>query len=207
MTADVFIWTTGGRRISLVNPTVEDVAPELIAGPLSRLCRWTGHVGCDLYSVAQHCVVVSHLLTPEHALAGLLHDAAEPFTGDLNSPMKAIMRSVRFCGKCGSDRQPCGSAFDVIGANFDALISERYRVDLSHPDIHIADAVAAIFEARILVGVPDEELAAFFGDLMPVAELLAMTLPASVGSMLAPLAPRDAERCWLQRLDELGGTR
>ena len=191
---DVFIWTTGGRRISLVNPTVEDVAPELIAGPLSRLCRWTGHVGCDLYSVAQHCVVVSHLLTPEHALAGLLHDGSESYTGDSNSPMKALMR------RAGD------GAFFHVADRFDALISERYGVDLSHPDIHIADAVAAIFEARILVGVPDDELAAHFGDLMPVAELLAMTLPASVGSMLSPLAPRDAERCWLQRLDELGGT-
>lgn len=191
---DVFIWTTGGRRISLVSPTVEDVAPELIAGPLSRLCRWTGHVP-EHYSVAQHCVVVSHLLTPEHALAGLLHDASEAFVSDVNSPMKALMR------RAGD------VMLDAVADRFDARICERYGVEsLSHHDVHVADAVAAIFEARLLVGVPEDEVAACFGDLMPVAELLAMTLPASVGSMLAPLAPRDAEAAWLQRLAELKGT-
>lgn len=190
-----FIWTRNGRRISLVSPTADDVAPELIAGALSRLCRWTGHVAVDHYSVAQHCVVVSHLASV-HALAGLLHDAAEAFTGDMNSPMKSMLRRA---GEV---------AFFAAAYRFDAVIGERYGVQLTPPhyDVQVADAVAAILEARVLVGVPDDELAAYFGDLMPVAELLAATLPASVGSMLAPLAPRDAERAFLERLEELGGT-
>jgi hypothetical protein len=69
--------------------TVEDIAHNL-----SHICRYTGAVE-QFYSVAQHSVIVSHCVPPEHALSGLMHDASEAFMSDLNSPLKALMKPYK----------------------------------------------------------------------------------------------------------------
>lgn len=62
-----------------------------IAKSLSKLCRFTGHTK-QFYSVAQHSVIVSQLVWPDCALAGLLHDAAEMVMQDLSSPLKGVIK-------------------------------------------------------------------------------------------------------------------
>lgn len=197
---DIFIWTSGGRRISLVNPTVEDVAPRVVAPVLARINRWNGHLMCDHFSVAQHLVICSYLVPEPFAKPALGHDIHEIGPGDISSPMKQLARLE------------CPAAFvwlDAVAARFDAPIEQVYGITLRPMSslVKAADGACAVLEALVHVGAPESEVRAHFGDaLFETASRLAAALPASVDSMLAPLAPRDAERCWLQRLEELGGT-
>ena len=60
--------------------TVDD-----IAHGLSQTCRFTGQTS-EFYSVAQHSVIVSHLVEPPHQLGALFHDASEAMMGDIIRP-------------------------------------------------------------------------------------------------------------------------
>ena len=58
-----------------------------IAHALSHLCRYGGH--CDpFYSVAQHSIATSYLVSPENRLSALLHDSTEAYMVDLPRPIK-----------------------------------------------------------------------------------------------------------------------
>jgi hypothetical protein len=81
-------FTYGGRAIDVLRPCVGDVDPRDIAHALARICRFGGHVPGLAYSVAQHSVYVSLVCGAEHALVGLLHDAAEAYVGDVVRPLK-----------------------------------------------------------------------------------------------------------------------
>lgn len=77
-----------GRVVDLAAFKPEDVSIETVAHSLALQCRFIGHTR-DFYSVAQHCVIVSHLIDKRFALEGLLHDAVEAYTGDIPTPVKS----------------------------------------------------------------------------------------------------------------------
>lgn len=79
--------TYTGRRFYPLDPRPEEIHPEDIAHALSLLCRYGGHVD-RFYSVAEHCVLMSRAVAPEHALAALLHDATEAYVCDIPRPLK-----------------------------------------------------------------------------------------------------------------------
>ncbi len=82
--------TASGRAFYSMDPRSEEIHIEDIAAQLSKQCRFNGALRSDveIYTVAQHCCLVSDHL-PEHMqLEGLLHDAAEAYTGDMIKPIK-----------------------------------------------------------------------------------------------------------------------
>lgn len=61
-----------------------------IAFPLSRICRFVGQ--CKVfYSVAEHSVEVSRLVSKGLTKAALFHDAAEAYLGDVSRPLKRMI--------------------------------------------------------------------------------------------------------------------
>lgn len=94
---NIYIRTFTGIEFYLDDPKPEMVKIEDVAHALSNLCRFTGHTA-PFYSVAQHSVWVADCLilwdAPRHVVrAGLLHDAAEAYYGDLSSPLKRAFGS------------------------------------------------------------------------------------------------------------------
>jgi len=82
-----FVQTYTGRAFYPTAPVAWDVDIQDIAHSLSLLCRYGGHVS-RFYSVAEHCVHLSHTVNLSHARWALLHDATEAYVGDMVWPLK-----------------------------------------------------------------------------------------------------------------------
>lgn len=84
--------TFTGRHVDPFTMTADDVVPADIVHSLAYQCRYNGHSKGWL-SVARHSIHVSDWLEAhghdgDMLLAGLLHDAAEAYIGDLIRPLK-----------------------------------------------------------------------------------------------------------------------
>lgn len=93
---DFDIEVASGNILNLIKLIPAEVDIIDIAGPLSRQCRYNGHIG-TFYSVAQHSLIVCNMLPkPESESAlmrlyALLHDAAEAYVGDIIAPIKRTL--------------------------------------------------------------------------------------------------------------------
>lgn len=128
-----------------LNPTPEGIRIEDIAHSLSNLCRFTGHSNV-FYSVAQHSVLVSYLMTQSNtaSLWGLLHDATEAYIGDINRPLKVYLNTQLKGG------------FAAMENNLMAVIAEKFGLPPTPPDnLNLADNRALAAEKRDLMGGPD----------------------------------------------------
>lgn len=105
-----------------------------IAHALSNICRFGGHCP-TFYSVAQHSVMVSFMVPPEHALAALLHDASEAYLSDVVRPAKRMLPEYK-----------------QLEQEIHDQIAEHFGVDLNHPSIKEADNLALYAEAKHFFG-------------------------------------------------------
>jgi len=185
-----------GRRLDLIDPSPLDIEIADIAHGLARVARWNGQTsGAEIFSVAQHCLLVEALvgaLAPQAArgarLAALLHDAPEYVIGDMISPFKAVI----------------GGDYKAVEARLLAAVHRRFGLPTPAPPetlalIKGADRAAAFFEATRLAGFATAEAQKLFG--RPKIAL------AGIEDYLEPARPAEAQRNFLRSFAELDESR
>lgn len=132
--------TFTGKKFWPLDPRPEDVHIEDIAHALSLLCRFNGHCN-EFYSVAQHSVLVSQIVSPTNSLPALLHDASEAYLGDIIRPVKLFLPV----------------AVKEIERKLEAVIFQHFAIlAYDQKEISRADNIILYTEMRDLMGEPPE---------------------------------------------------
>lgn len=148
-----------------------------IAHGLSNACRYGGQ--CEFfYSVAQHAVMFSYMVSERDALAALHHDDTEAFMCDLPTPLKMLVNEYMVIEMALHD-----SIFDRLGLPRELSADVKY-----------ADACALALEKPILIGASSIEW-----------KLPSVESPSwdDFRAYIKPMTPDEAKRLWLARHQEL----
>lgn len=107
----MFTWlqTHSGKKFDYVNPTVAMIDLKDIARGLARIPRFMAQTNL-LITVAEHSMYVADNLPEDIRLEGLMHDAAEAYTGDVPAPLKHLL----------------GESFKGIERRIETVIAERF---------------------------------------------------------------------------------
>lgn len=165
--------TYTGKRFYILDPRPEDIDVRDIAHSLALKCRYGGHVAY-FYSVAEHSVLLSHLVPTPLAFMALMHDAAEAYTGDIMRPIKNSI----------SDE------WRAIESRLDLLISEVFGLDDNKAQW---DAIKE-YDSRILT---DER------EMLQQPVLPGKNYGDKIGVTINCLPWQEAERVFMARFDEL----
>lgn len=135
---EAWMQTVSGKMFYPTNPTHESIDIEDIAYALSHICRYGGHC-LQFYSVAQHCVHVADVANVDgYGLAGLLHDAAEAYIGDMVRPLKYQIPQYR-----------------DIEFVIETVLAEKFGVEYPWPDaVKRADNKVLADEMAVLMSSP-----------------------------------------------------
>lgn len=175
------IVTATGIEFHLLDPTIDEICIEDVAHSLGNICRFAGHTR-KFYSVAQHSLIVSEIVSGDHALWGLLHDAAEAYMGDITRPLKRALDAL------------AGGLLTEVEDNLMAAVIKRFNLSIPVPReaIKVADNIALATEKR---------------DLMPVSSATWADLPNPLPSKIVPLNSYEARMKFLWRYEYLTGER
>lgn len=213
-----WIQSLGGKALLPIALTPDMVSLRDIPVALSRRKRFSGQTvetldadfiggGCqevEGYSVAQHCVVGSHLIEPAFALAFLLHEVSEVYLPDVANPLKPHL-------------------FVNVSAALEMYPAERL---IAHGPFHLAPwrvleaqhagAILPAIDLPGLLAVLDSPQVKAMDLQMLAAEKLhlmgpepmswKLPAPPHPGATLAKLWPwdeKEARDAWLQRFEEL----
>jgi hypothetical protein len=186
------IVTFSHKVFDFYRPMPEDICIEDIAHALAFTNRYGGHTRVP-YSVAEHCVRMSHIPVGD-PVVNLLHDSAEAYIGDIPSPQKKGL-----CWRLDS------GGFGVEYSQVEAEILRQIGKALGIPkiaswltmpeDTKAADTIMYLTEVR---------------DLMPPQALETFQrlgwIPAGFEPLAGRITPcewRKAEKAFLYRFEEL----
>jgi hypothetical protein len=188
---DGYFQSASGKACYVLAPEKSDINIHDIAVSLSRIARWGGRTmthrdtaygrryiteSMRPLSVAQHSVIVSYLA--DDALAGLMHDSAEAYLGDVISPLKRVIRPLY---------HPLEVAW---GKRIGEFFGLGDRVAYMPLDVQCADLLALEVERWDLM--PQDGPAIWGHDSRPT------TLPT-----ITPLDEVDSYHLFMQRFEEL----
>lgn len=144
-----------------------------IAVGLSNTCRFASQIE-QFYSVAQHSILVSKIVKPEFALAGLLHDASEAFIHDISRPLKRLLPEYK-----------------QLEEKVERHIFKQYDIDFPLSDaVKEADLIALATEERDL-GAHHNDIWDIIKDVKPLEQ------------KIEPLLPLYARRAFIWRYSEI----
>lgn len=127
--------TYTGVQFWPMDPRPEEIVIDDIAHALSNCCRYAGHCR-EFYSVAEHSVLVSEVVPPEHAFQALLHDATEAYLVDVPRPLKRYLTN-----------------YHEIEDTLWKAIAKRFGIpEELHPSIKEADNAVLLAEAEQIMG-------------------------------------------------------
>lgn len=115
--------SVSGIRIDLDNPKASMFNIQDISHALGHVNRFNGNLPIP-YSVAQHSVMVSHLVPQEYALEGLMHDGSEAVLCDIPTPVKRMLpHAGNVCGRLVEAFQSCALP-EALRAAMQQLLQE-----------------------------------------------------------------------------------
>lgn len=131
-----WLQTFTGIQFWPLDPRPEEVSLYDIAHALAMSCRYNGHCS-RFYSIAEHSVLISKSVSPENALAGLLHDAAEAYLGDMARPLKRFVPD-----------------YGIAEKRVEEAIFTRFGLEGVPAEVHEADWRILVDERDQLMGTP-----------------------------------------------------
>jgi hypothetical protein len=133
-----WIETFTGHKFHILQPCPKEVHIEDVAHALSLQCRFVGHSKFH-YSVAQHAVLVSHIVDPKFAFEALHHDDSEAYISDMSRPLKHFT--------------PAGVAYMAVEGPVQDACNKKWGLRLGpmSPEVKVGDNLILFSEKDALM--------------------------------------------------------
>src|SRR6185503_15749844 len=161
-----------------LEPKPSQVHAEDIIAALPLIPCFTGQQEADrhefAYSVAQHCILVSHLVEPKLALGALLHDAWKVYVSDLTRPLNILLNQIS------------NGEWHRVRTRIQEVVALKFGTPFPLPHaIEHGDMIARATELRDVMAPPPEDWG--------------LKLPAPDNEIIVPLHPAIVRNRFRQR--------